>query len=185
MKKSVVLPYERYQQLLKNSSTTSSAVKVHSTEEEAAADVAGGAIDDSNLIDSIEPKAKQRDEKLRTEIIVACLPKNNRQKALRLLQYIDQHPILDWNESGTLLIEKEPVALSHIVDLLHDALNTTKYEPIGLHEFYTHLGNIPQSLINNPKRKSLIGRGRRLPPPGLPSTQPKPLNTWKAQWTAL
>ena len=178
MKKSVVLPYERYQQLIQNASNSapkdpSETILPIETEKPTA----------GKTIEEIEEPRETKSNKLETEFILACLPKQNRVKALRLLDYVNKHPLIDWNREGNLLVDDKPVEFSHIVDLIHDALNSTKYEPVGYDLFYKHLKGIPQSFINNPRRKSLIGG--RLPPPGIPDSKPKPLNVWKAQWKSL
>ena len=170
MKKSVLIPHERYvfyQNAIKpqndqNVNEDSQALTQHEHSEQTAPS--------PNII----PKLKQ-------EIIVAHLPKRNKSKAHTLLQIIDAHPNLDWNERGELLVRKSVVPFSHISDLLQDALNNTKYEPVGCHQFYSNLTNVPLSLINNPKRKVLVGNGQ-LPPPGLPDTQPAPISNWRQLW---
>ena len=169
MKKSVVLPYERYQRLLQNSDN-----KIVSSEEPS-----------TEIVDVITPeKFDTPPEKLNPDIIVTCLPKNNRSKALRLLDYINEQPLLNWNRAGNLVVDGKVIENSHIVDLLHDALNPTKHNPVGHELFYTHLDKAPQSLISNPRRKSLKG-GNPLPPPGIPVTKPKELNVWKSKWQPL
>lgn len=163
MKKSVVLPFERYQQLLHKSPNTTT-LESSSTIEES----------------PIEPPACDR---LSTAVILTCLPKRNRLKGQRLLDFIANDTNLDWNKDGNLLVNNQPIEYSHIVDLLHDALNPTRHNPVGYDAFYNNLGRVPVSLLNNPRRKSMIGG--RLPPPGIPATEPIPLNIWKAKWKPL
>ena len=166
MKKSVVLPYERYQQLLQNKTVPEVGAENSQS---------GPEPSQASVLES---------PKLNTSVIIACLPKRNRSKAQQLLEYIEKHPKLDWNNQGNLLVDSNLVEYSHIVDLLHDALNPTKHEPVGREVFYKQLEHVPRSLINNPKRKSLTGGGD-LPPPGLPATEPKSLNIWKSRWKSL
>ena len=165
MKKSVLLPFDRYQQLLQGTANSSSSVQEPDSQIEG------------------EDKPDYKSDRLNTAVIVACLPKRNRLKAQRLLDYLDKHTPLDWNKDGHLVVENQPIEYSHIVDLLHDALNATRHEPIGYETFYKQLAGAPVSLITNPRRKSMIGG--RLPPPGIPITEPKPLNVWKSQWKPL
>ena len=172
MKKSVLLPFDRYQQLLNNSPSTQPSSK---SPPPTAPQV-------ESLTEVEEPTPSSSD-KLNRAVIVTCLPKRNRQKAQRLLDFIDSHTYLDWNKEGNLLVENQPISYSHIVDLLHDALNTTRYDPVGYDTFYHYLEGVPLSLINNPRRKSMVGG--RSPPPGLPNKEPKPLNVWKSQWKVL
>lgn len=232
MKKSVLLPFERYQQLLDNSSSSSSSSQLEATGESIAAATASTSPGTTTAASrSVLPEAtstpppppivrgsriaasaqspplpppppaqspplvapptsldlyKSRN-KLAEGVITACLPKRNHFKARRLLDYINRQPHLDWNQAGNLIVDNQTVEYSHIVDLLHDALNSTRSDPVGHDVFYQQLVGVPQSLINNPRRKSLVGNGRRrrLPPPGLPSSQPIPLNAWRTQWQAL
>ena len=184
MKKSVVLPYERYQQLMQNST--------QHIQQNIEPDI---PVEHLTVTAQTEPNTSEELEttQLKPDVIIACLPKRNQLKARRLLQYIHDIPKLTWNREGNLVVDKQPIAYSHIVDLLHDALNPTKHDPVGHDIFYAHLDKVPQSLINNSRRKSLIGGGSRsaaaaaatLPPPGLPATEPRPLNIWKTNWQPL
>lgn len=171
MKKSVLIPYERYQQLLQNNSPPTTA-QIQTTEPE--------QLESSEQILNESTTARRLDP----SVLIACLPKRNRSKAQQLIGYIEKHPILDWNQEGNLAVEQSLVPYSHIVDLLHDALNPTRHEPVGYEAFYKHLKHVPRSLINNPRRKSHLGSGQ-LPPPGIPVTEPKPLNVWKTSWKSL
>ena len=119
--------------------------------------------------------------KLKPEVIIAQLPKRNKSKARSLLNFLEQNKTLDWNQRGELLIDSESVPFSHITDLLHDALNNTKYKPVGYEQFYSNLGHVPLSLITNPARKQIVG-GSVLPPPGVPDTEAKALDSWKWLW---
>ena len=191
MKKSVVIPYERYQQLLKQQQQPDTTPSDSHREAERA-----GVKEEETT--STTPTTS----KLNPSVIIACLPKRNRTKAQQLLEFVEKHPKLDWNKEGSLLVDNNIVEFSHIVDLLHDALNQTKHQPAGHQLFYEHLQHVPRSLITNPQRKSLTGSGggggggggastdvprKRLPPPGIPADakEPKPLNIWKARWKAL
>ena len=172
MKKSVVIPYERYQQLMQNQRGAAASALVNHQE-----------IKKLPPLDGAE-ESKPQIHKLDSSVIVACLPKRNRSKAQQILEYIDKHSQLDWNKQGNLVVDNNSVEYSHVVDLIHDALNPTKHDPVGYESFYRQLQHVPRSLITNPRRKSLIGRGQ-LPPPGLPATEPKPLNIWKERWKAV
>ena len=128
-----------------------------------------------------EPSIESIDSRLKPEIIIAQLPRRNKAKAKALLQYLHSHKTLDWNQRGELEINKTAVPYSHITDIIHDALNNTKYKPVGCDEFYSHLGCVPKSLITNPARKTLLG-GASLPPPGVPESTPKQFDDWKLLW---
>ena len=173
MKKSVLLPYERYQELLK-----------HRREPVETTETQNDSKSIPQTLEIVPPT-----QKLNSSVIIACLPKRNRSKAQQLLNYIEKQPNLDWNREGNLVVDGNIVDFSHIVDLLHDALNPTKNEPVGYEQFYRNLEHIPHSLINNTRRKTLIGGSapapHSLPPPGIPLTDPKPLNIWKTRWKPL
>ena len=77
MKKSVVLPFDRYQQLLQNSVPLPvTAVAETPATTQASAQVAPVSVPPTNS------------DTLDTDIIIACLPKRNRFKAHRLIDFI-------------------------------------------------------------------------------------------------
>lgn len=168
MKKCVLIPHDRYMYY-------KSLAKEQTEPAPSTADVA--PVDET--ID--ERPIEAIDSKLKPEIIIAQLPRRNKSKAKALLQYLQSHKALDWNQRGELEINKTRVPYSHITDIIHDALNNTKYKPVGCDEFYSHLGCIPKSLITNPARKTLLG-GASLPPPGIPESTPKQFDDWKSLW---
>lgn len=171
MKKSVLLPYERYELLIKGNQ----AVASH--------DMLNTSVDSPPSIEHKEPIKN----KLGLDKVLSYLPKRNISKARALLNSIEHNGRLEWNENGELLVSGKVIPKTHIADLIHDALNCTKHEPVGCLEFYKNLDNVPRSLITNPRRKALIGGGfvPSLPPPGIPTTKPKPLNSWKTLWKPL
>ena len=189
MKKSVLIPHERYvyyQNLAKHDATrslgdatlSSAPLKNQSVVQEA--DVQKQSSE--QVVSQIE--TPNNSDSIHEDVILAHLPQRNKNKAKALLTIVRNNPKLDWDKTGQLLVQNDVVPFSHITDLLHDALNNTKYDPVGHLEFYGNLGNIPQSLIVNKRRKELLG-GKQLPPPGIPDTEPQPLNSWKSQWKAL
>lgn len=174
LKKSVLIPFDRYQyyQSLVNGTNDVGILPLENGNEQAPL----------KQDYTTTTTSEQVNAKLKPELILTHLPKRNKARAQSLLSIIDSHPSLDWNARGELLINKQPVEYSHITDLLHDALNNTKYKPVGCDQFYEHLGNVPTSLITNPIRKQLLG-GKRLPPPGTPAASTtKSLNDWSVLW---
>ena len=103
MKKSVLLPYERYQQLLQNSGISQNVAATISPDvtENATPTLPPQASAEPIVHNSLETVAT----KLNADVIVACLPKRNRFKAKRLLDYIEKHSNLDWNKQGNLTVE--------------------------------------------------------------------------------
>ena len=173
MKKSVLIPYDRYLYYQKAAKTPIDIP----TEDTASS---------PDIVEERDRTTEKPVSKLSADVIIAHLPKRNKSKAEALIKVVDQHPVLTWNERGELVVDGNPVPYSHISDLLHDALNNTKHEAVGCRLFYKHLENIPQSLINNPNRKKLLrgggGSNRQLPPIGTPNTEPKPIPDWKLLW---
>ena len=78
MKKSVVIPYERYQQLMQNQRGAAASALVNHQE-----------IKKLPPLDGAE-ESKSQIHKLDSSVIVACLPKRNRSKAQQILEYIDK-----------------------------------------------------------------------------------------------
>ena len=177
MKKSVLVPYERYlhYKRLHDNPAKKEDQSQNNTEEQ-------------NLQETVDvhpysDDSLQQAHKLKPDIIVALLPKRNRTKAAALLSFIDTHPVLDWNSKGELLIHNQAIPFSHITDLAHDALNNTKaYDPVGCEEFYRNIGHVPLSLISNPKRRLMIGSKG---PPVIPQTKSVAQNTWKDLWKSV
>lgn len=187
-KKCVLVPYEKYQRLMKTPKALE-LTSVDRIQEEEEEEEAG----------PVEPA------RLEEEQILEHFPKNLKGKAKILLNTIKQNNSLDWNLKGELVVNDEAVQHSHIADLVKDALVTYKhFEPVGLQVFYSHLNNIPLSLIRNPQRRLLLQKGTGTPPPQPPPPPPPGLpnkrkainilekpkkrskaDTWKQLWTTL
>ena len=181
MKKSILIPYDRYL-YYKRLQDTSKDKQIKEAEQHTSEQQNPELEAENEHVTDYSPT---QTDKLRPEIVVSLLPKRNRSKALALLNFIDRHPVLDWNTKGELLLHNNPIPFSHITDLTHDAINNTRsYDPVGCNEFYANIGHVPVSLITNPRRRLMIG-GKSLPPPGIPDKDPVPLNTWKGLWKNL
>ena len=180
MNKSVLIPYDRYiyyKSLVKDRSK-SNEKEIESIPME------NPDINVNQVINETEAVSENKDDKLEKEIILSHLPKRNRSKALALLNVVDQNPSLDWNNRGELSVKGSRIPFSHISDLVRDALHNSRYEPVGCHEFFSNLDNVPLSLISNPSRRALIGgkSASPLPPPGYPDKKPIPLKNWSHLW---
>ena len=183
MKKSVLIPFDRYQYLLNQQKSSDDKASPERDD----IDVSSNTPTSTQTLQQ-SPQTRfecHQSDKLDADIIRAYLPSRNRGKATALLKAIENHPHINWNDKGELLIKEKAISGSHICDILHDALNNTKHEPVGCRQFYRHLTNVPQSLITNPNRRSMIGGENTLPPPGLPNLEPKPFNPWRTLWKAL
>ena len=175
MKKSVLIPFERYlhyKSLVNNNTPPETQKEDESVKNE------------HHVVDTTEDKPQTNQEKLGFEVILSHLPKRDRSKALSLLNVVEQNPKLDWNNRGELLVNNSSIPYSHISDLIRDALHNSRFEPVACKEFYSNLDNAPLSLVSNPNRRILIG-GKVLPPPGIPDKKPVPLNNWSGLWKSL
>ena len=113
--------------------------------------------------------------RLEPSVILTYVPKRNQNKASALLNFLQKHDTLDWDSAGRLLVKGNPVEYSHIADLIHDALNHTKYNPAGSEHFYSNLGHVPHSLIVNPRRKRMLTEEPII-------EQPKFKGSWGELW---
>ena len=153
MKKSILIPYHRYKQLLDDASSSSGAASSTSIDPTSTSsltprtpppftttdqqnnvvDDAGdvtpeksverGEYSDSLLSKQLTPSNKHR---LSNDVIIACLSKHKHSKARKLLKILIGHPKLDWTKEGILLCNSLPIENSHIVDLIDSALDTNK-----------------------------------------------------------
>ena len=132
-------------------------------------------------------------EKMSRDLILIPFGKNHFKHANTLLSYVERN--MDWNQNGEIVIQGETIPASHITDLLKDAMYAYKnFTPIGYAQFYQNLFSVPTSLIRNPNRKYLVGKGSSRqnipPPPGLPINQTAiPINSgvddWKSSWKTM
>ena len=175
-KKCVLVPFEKYERMIKTS---------HRESDKNPTPVAN-LVEDSSPSRIIDDKLRLPTEKsldkIPEEDIVQHMSKSLRSHAKILLRFIDKNSKLDWNSKGELTVDGRSIPNSHITDLLKDALVRYKnFQPTGIDEFYSHLSNIPLTLIRNPQRRSLIQRGRgaedrtspirAIPPPGIPDAK--------------
>ena len=188
MKRMIIIPYDKYNRLQKQDSVSQSEERV--VEEVSTNDNIKGDIDS----------------------ILYTFPKKYRNKAEQILQYILKNTPITWDIKGEISVDGKSIRFSNITDLIKDSLFPYKhFQPIGFEEFYSHLDQIPLTLVQNPTRRKLIqegrgssGRPRGPPPPGLPPDDIKPVSlyskhkhppsrqkpakargSWKQMWSAL
>ena len=84
------------------------------------------------------------------------IPQNYRNRAQNLLTHIEKQTDLDWNNKGELIVDRQPIVGSHIIDLVKDTVSTRQRgadieSPTGASVFMEGLrkSNVPQSLIGN------------------------------------
>jgi hypothetical protein len=151
MKKLILVPVQKYEQLQRQANSNQQVVQIpvehHSKESERSSQ-------------ELTKEETSDNEKLDKHLILSHIPKCKKRKAETLLEYINKSPKLDWNALGEMVIEKREIPGSHISDLLRDCFTEYKnFEPVGVQEFYTNIGNIPLSLISNPKRRLTLQKG--------------------------
>ena len=161
MKKSVLLPYDRYQRLLtgtvKDETATSTPDPEHTFQHVA------------------EDKEKRTDCQALTPRASECLieqfPKTMRNRVSTLLLYIQPH--VTWNDKGEVTIEDKWIPGSNIVDLIKVHLKDYKnFQPVGKEALGNLLSelNVPASLLA-PSVRQLQQKGKGIdipPPPGIP-----------------
>ena len=87
--------------------------------------------------------------------IIESAPKTLKNKAEKLLQRIQNHPDLKWNDRGEIIWKDRLVQNSNLYDLVHDVLRKRKRpKPTGWEIFAEALGNanVPRELMGNPDR---------------------------------
>ncbi|CAC5367039.1 unnamed protein product [Mytilus coruscus] len=115
--------------------------------------------------EEISPKEDFKTEKDNSDhdlntLIELTIPVKYREKAKKLLKFLQRQPTISWNKHGQVKINNETVPNSHIVDLLRDVVIPygCKQLPSGHEHFYDFLKNIhiPMGLISNRMRRQLV-----------------------------
>lgn len=162
MKKSVLLPYDRYQRLLsgilRNETAMTTSEQEH-TLQHGVEDTAGIS---ENATDSqaVTPRVP--------ETLTRHFPKPMQNRLRSLLTYIQPH--VSWNDKGEVTIKERHIPGSNIVDLIKVHLKDYKdFQPMGKEAFGKLLLelNVPASLLA-PSARQQSGSGNIPPPPGIP-----------------
>ena len=180
MKKSVLLPYDRYQRLLsgmlENEASMSTSDQKHSPQH--------GSEDATHVT---EKAIANNPEHHRASVtLTQHFPRSMQNRLRNLLTYIQPH--LSWNDKGEVTIEEKRIPGSNIVDLIKVHLKDYKnFQPVGKEAFGNLLLelNVPVSLLA-PSARQQSGSGNFPPPPGIPlkrthledSYQPKEKVKW-------
>ena len=154
MKKSILIPYEKYQRLIKQKQPEQTVerkeIHIEDTEQ-----MGGVGLPSDHILDS--------------------MPKRYKFKVGSIVSHILRDPqnTLSWNEAGELLYHGTLIPGSHIIDLLKDTQYQHKgYQLKGITEFYKGLQEIhvPTTLIRVLTNVSI--KPVRIPsvkrPPGIP-----------------
>ncbi|VDI00793.1 Hypothetical predicted protein [Mytilus galloprovincialis] len=81
-------------------------------------------------------------------------------KALRLLLYLQKQPSIKWDEQGEVCIDGKVISNTHIVDLIRDSTVPIGRRKLtaGIHQFYQFLKstNIPLRLFRNVEKTNKV-----------------------------
>ena len=180
MKKSVLLPYDRYQLLfsgtLEKEGTMSTSEQEHPPQH--------GTEDAAQIMEN--DTANNPEHQGASETLTQHFPRSMQNRLRNLLTYIQ--PQLSWNDKGEVMIEEKRIPGSNIVDLIKVHLKDYKnFQPVGKKAFGQLLLelNVPVSLLA-PSARQQSGSGNFPPPPGKPlkrthledSYQPKEKVKW-------
>ena len=180
MKKSVLLPYDRYQRLLsgmlENEASMSTSDQKHSPQH--------GSEDATHVTE--KAIANNPEHQRASVTLTQHFPRSMQNRLQNLLTYIQPH--LSWNDKGEVTIEEKRIPGSNIVDLIKVHLKDYKnFQPVGKEAFGNLLLelNVPVSLLA-PSARQQSGSGNFPPPPGIPlkrthledSYQPKEKVKW-------
>lgn len=100
------------------------------------------------------------------ERILESVPATIRRKAKLLLQMVEKHPQMSYNENGELEYAGKPVPGSNIIDLMNDVLRHRKsFRPQGWEVFSRGLKeiNVPQEFVGNRERWLYMQKRGRQP----------------------
>ena len=165
MKKSVLLPYDRYQRLLsgmlENEASMSTSEVEHSPQHgsEEAAHVTENAI------------ANNPEHQRASETLTQHFPRSMQNILRNLLTYIQPH--LSWNDKGEVMIEEKGIPGSNIEDPIKVHLKDYKNVQLVGKEAFGNLLlelNVPVSLLA-PSARQQSGSRNLQPPPGIPLKQ--------------
>lgn len=109
--------------------------------------------------------------------IMDSVPANLRRKAKLMLQFIEQHPKMSWNDQGELMYAGRRIAGSNMIDLVNDMLRARKTvsSPRGWETFAQGLAeaNVPQEAVGNKARWSWMLKRHHHPDSEKSETEPE------------
>ena len=152
-RKTVLLPWEKYQHLSKQNHHQPMKTTLTSIQEEEA-----------------------EDDELNGDMVIESVPKNVRTRARALLGHIKNDGRLTWNQRGEISYGGQTIPGSHITDLVKDSQYKYKhFKPVGHDLFYQALRdmNIPRGLIGHHQRMEAKKRAITKTPPGIRDPPPK------------
>ncbi|CAH1802980.1 unnamed protein product [Owenia fusiformis] len=174
-RKSVIIPWERYQRLLRPDSS------YKGDHETMYGGAAGNDSGKSELITNMDTKINEpKDQKLLEDAIVSTLPEKWKSKGRSLLDFIQRanSTVLTWNQAGEVNVNGETIQNSHISDLVKEVIYPfTDFSPVGLEQFKIALRkiNVPRSLLKKSFRSESTDmsadkhpKRSLMTPPGIP-----------------
>ena len=96
------------------------------------------------------------------EDVIKSLPKTYQRKGRLLMERLQRHPNMTWNDQGELVIKGNTLPGTNVIDLVNDVMRQRrKFAPRGWEEFAGELRetNVPQDLIGHPERWAYIQKG--------------------------
>ena len=118
--------------------------------------------------------------------ILDSMGKTFKKKARMILQHVEDHPDMSWNERGEFVWKGQRIENSNMLDLVNDLMRKRKNyaSPHGWETFASALktSNVPQELVGNPTRWSFMNQSNTdtlSTPPHSVSVSPKTPDTVK------
>ena len=182
LEKSILLPWEKYQRLVKRNDGEEGKSKLGKEEKEDK-DEATEEEEEEEEEEEVEEEEEGEDtssdsDSLDMDTVIEAIPKKMRNRARSLLLYIVKDGRLSWNGKGEIRYKGHEVPRSYIVDLMKDSQYRYKhFQPVGYQVFYDALSdiNVPRGLVRHWER--MIGQvpapeyeqktRRILAPPGI------------------
>lgn len=174
MRKMVLVPYDKYERLLSGQVSQPKPLSIADTDRE---QVTIDIRDNSHPISS--------DNK--TDDLLTSLPLSLRSRAEVILNHLNKHTNLRWNDKGEIIIDGQLIKGSNITDLIKIQLKDYKsFHPVGT-EVFSQLvreSNVPQSVLTQ-TRRSQFGSGNIPPPPGKPVRRKPSVKALRHKWITV
>ena len=204
MRKSVLVPYEKYLILTKHLSTNENNNNNNYDATCKTLPPPPPTLTTTDTPTAAADKCTQNSCSLSCDVILSYLPQKIRRKSESLLNEICKSNEIRWCPRGLVFINEKPTE-THICDFLHFANCAQKKEPAGAGEFFEKIKHLPSTLISNSNARALSQQQQQqqqgsgttaqsgavtssVIPPGIPDKSKKPRApkaTWKQVWKPL
>ena len=176
MRKMVLVPYDKYERLLSGQFTQPKPLSITDTDRDQV------TIDTSQR-DNLHPISPDN----RTDDSLTSLPLSLRSRAEVILNHLNKHTNLHWNDKGEIIIDGHLIKGSNITDFIKIQLKDYKsFHPVGT-EVFSQLvqeSNVPQSVLTH-TRRSHFGSGKIPPPPGKPVRRKSSVKSLRHKWITV